>query len=1705
MATAAGAHVGGYLIGDGRPARSAWRRCGSRCSTRCAGAAGRHGVALYLGAIALGTGILTACLLRDAYAAGTRDWMLLLAGLLAALATSQLAVALVNRLASALAAPEALPQMDFSRGIPPPSRTLVVVPAMLADAAQIDAAGGGAGGALPRQPRRQPALRAAHRLPGRGPGNAAGGRGAGAGRARRHRRAQPQVPQRRALLPLPSPAALESRRAPLDGLRAQARQALAAQCLPARRPHGSLFARGRRDGGAAHGEVRDHARHRHAAAARRGAPAGRRHGAPAQRVSSTAILQPRMAVSLPATSQSRYAQLFGAEPGIDPYTRAVSDVYQDLFGEGSFIGKGIYDVDAFERALAGRFPENRILSHDLLEGCYARSGLLSDVELYEEYPSRYSADVSRRHRWIRGDWQIARWLLPRVPVEGAARHKNPLSWLSQWKILDNLRRSVAPRRLVALLFAGWTAGDARDRSWYPPCWRPFWRCCASPPTCRCAGTSPRRCVRRRAISRRRDSRSRASRTRRSSAWTRSCEPRAACWSPIRGCWSGRPPASGPTDGASSFRSMWIGPVVAIAAVLWLSASSPAALALAAPVLLLWLASPAIAWWISRPLARREARLTGGADRFPAHDRAQDLGVLRDFRRPGGSLAAAGQLPGAPGGGRRAPHLADQHGARAAGEPVGVRLRLSQRRRADRAHRQRARHDAGPGAPPRPLLQLVRHALAQAAAAAVRLVGGQRQPRLPSAHLAAGAARARRREHPRAALLRGPARYRGIRRRCEPSGGAGVGLPLAAGDGERGALPSRAMGGASQGRAARPANRRRAGRSAAFSLSRRRGHSDGARARRPEQRIGPARAGTHRGARAPGAATRASWRAWSTASWSTRRASCSPSATTSPSCGATRAATTCSLPRRARRTFVAIAQGQLPQESWFALGRLLTTAGGEPALLSWSGSMFEYLMPHLVMPAYENTLLERTCHAAVNRQIAYGRECGVPWGMSESGYNTVDAALNYQYRAFGVPGLGLKRGLTRGPGGGAVRLGARADGRARGGVQQPAAARRRRARRQVRLLRGDRLHRLARAARPGDTRGTARWCARSWRITRAWCCCRSPTCCSSARCRSASRPTCASRRRCCCCRSACRGRARSIWRAPGASTRARPRAARRCRCACSRRRTRRSPRCSCCPTAATTSWSRNAGGGYSRWKDLAVTRWREDAHLRPLGQLLLPARCGERRVLVERAPALAQAGAKLRGDLLGSARRVPPPRPRLRDAHRDRGVVGRRYRAAARCASPTAPRTRRTIEVTSYAEVVLAPPAADALHPAFSNLFVQTEIVRERQAILCTRRPRSAAERAPWMFHLMAVHGARGRRDLLRDRSRALHRARRQRCGAAGDATEPRFRAARARCSIRSWRSAAASRSSRGRSATIDMVYGIGETREACLALAGKYQDRHLADRVFDLASTHSWVTLRQINATESDAQLYGRLASSVLYANAALRAEAGVLVKNRRGQSGLWGYAISGDLPIVLLKIGDAASIELVRQLVQAHAYWRLKGLAVDLVIWNEDHAGYRQLLQDQIMGLIAAGIEAQVMERPGRHLRAPRGADLGRGPRPVRIGRARGDQRQARERWPSRSAARRLPSGASRARAARWDAPRLRLVRSEPRRRRRAGAQRPRVFQRHAADSAPMAASTSSRLRPASARRRRGSTCSPTRSSAPWSRRAASATPGARTPTSSG
>ena len=336
-------------------------------------------------------------------------------------------------------------------------------------------------------------------------------------------------------------------------------------------------------------------------------------------VAGYGILQPRVAVSLSGTSLSHYARMCASELGIDPYTRAVSDVYQDVFEEGSFIGKGIYDVDAFELALSGRLPENRILSHDLLEGCYARAGLLSDVQLYEEYPFRYSADVNRRHRWIRGDWQIAQWVLPFVPGPDGHLCKNPLSMLSRWKILDNLRRSLTAAALTLLLLLGWTLLPS------PVFWTvavlgiiviPCLLGLALNVLSKSADTGSRQHI---AAAARLSCRHCAE-----AAFTLACLPYEAFFSMdaiVRTAWrmfvsrklllqwnpSLALDRASRFDFTGSYLTMWIAPVTACAAAI--AVLQPVALAVAAPILVLWFASPAVAWWISRPLTQREARLS----------------------------------------------------------------------------------------------------------------------------------------------------------------------------------------------------------------------------------------------------------------------------------------------------------------------------------------------------------------------------------------------------------------------------------------------------------------------------------------------------------------------------------------------------------------------------------------------------------------------------------------------------------------------------------------------------------------------------------------------------------------------------------------------------------------------------------------------------------------------------------------------------------------------------------------------------------------------------------------------------------------------------------------------------------------------------------------------------------------------------------------
>ncbi|MEN9835076.1 MAG: cyclic beta 1-2 glucan synthetase, partial [Pseudomonadota bacterium] len=660
------------------------------------------------------------------------------------------------------------------------------------------------------------------------------------------------------------------------------------------------------------------------------------------------------------------------------------------------------------------------------------------------------------------------------------------------------------------------------------------------------------------------------------------------------------------------------------------------------------------------------------------------------------------------------------------------------------------------------------------------------------------------------------------------------------------------------------------------------------------------------------------------------------------------------------SFVAIAQGHLPQDHWFAMGRILTAHKGEPTLLSWSGSMFEYLMPLLVMPNFSNTLLDQSYRAAVRRQIEYGAQRNVPWGISESGYMATDIHLNYQYRAFGVPGLGFKRGLSEdlvvAPYASVMALMvapyeacnnlllmAEQGFMGRYGFYEAVDYTKRRleAGNDKAIVKSFMAHHegmslLAIVYHLLNKKMQQRFLSLPLfkstelllheRVPKASVIYPHAPEVSEA--------------------SEIIGDPESFMRV--IHTPDTPR-----------------PEVHLLSNGRYTVMVTNAGGGYSTWQGIAITRWREDptcddwgtfCYLKDLDSgdvwsaSFQPTRKRASQYEAIFTPSKAEFRRRDRNFELHTEIAVSP----------EDDIELRRF-TITNLSDET-----RTIELTSYAEVVLAPQASDAAHPAFSNLFIQTRIVKERNAIICTRRPRSKAEKTPTMMHLMTIHGSPDiQASCDTDRASFLGRGRSTSdpkaldgegnlAGHEGSVLDP-IVAVRCRITLKPEQTIKA-----------HLVTGVGETEAAALDLIERYHDAHIADRVFDLAWTHQNVAMRQFNITASDAQIFGRLASSVIYSNSFRRANTQILAKNRRGQDGLWGHGISGDLPIVLLKVSSEASMRLVRELVQAHGYWRRLGLNVELLIWNEDESGYRQQLQDQIMAAISLGDATQFVDRPG-------------------------------------------------------------------------------------------------------------------------------------------
>ncbi|NII05501.1 cyclic beta 1-2 glucan synthetase [Luteibacter anthropi] len=1607
-------HVGYHLLGAGRVDLERQLDVRRQVASRCRRLFDRAPVGISLGlfvvlSISLGLGLLTTAALpaHSAWIAG-----LLACGIL--VVTSQLALTLLNVFASWAATPDALARMDYTKGIPTQARTMVVVPTLLGKPSDVDdvvdalevrflanrddnlhfalltdyldadqQTTSGDASIIEKAKEAIAALNARYPEPSAGrfylfhrprEWSATEQRWIGADRKRGKLAAVNallrgegnhlfelvagdlgSLPPVRYVITLDTDTLL-----PRD----TARQLIAAMDHPLNRP------------------VFDDARKRV--------------------TEGYGIMQPRVAIALPAQARSRYARLYGADAGIDPYTRAVSDVYQDLFHEGSFIGKGIYDIDAFEKAMAGRLRPERVLSHDLIEGCFARSALLSDVLVFEEIPERYVDDSLRHQRWIRGDWQLMPWLLPIVPT-ASGWHRNDLGGLSRWKIFDNLRRSLVPLATLLLLVSGWLLIDPAVT------WTLALLSIAIIPSLLQAMVD---------AVRKPDDTAWGQHGRVALAGTGQHVLRFAlfiAWLPhearisldaiLRSIWrvtvshrhllewrsSGEVQRQGRGVQGVPWRVLWSGPALAAFLVCVLALHRPEVLPVALPFLVLWAASPVFAWWVSRPhivrrfapnlsehaLLRQLARRTwaffethAGADNhWLPPDNLQLNPESRLARRTSPTNMGLGLLSGL---------AAYDFGYLGLG-------RLLERTSASLAtmvalERHRGHffnwYDTETLHPLRPLYvssvdsgNLAGHLLTLQRG----LLGLMDEPVFRVSSI----------EGLRDAVAILSSHVEDAARKEVMAWADKLAQDVNEPPTSMRAVLAFAMAQQERAGHVRKVLTQRLSEDAAFWLDRITAQCDDLLGEAAQWQdvddghdailslstlssltIDPIRAGSASSRLALLAHTAAL--AGELAVMDQRFLYDEKRHLFSIGYDVERHAADASfydlLASESRlTTFVAIAQGLVPQESWFSLGRVLTTTSGSPVLLSWTGSMFEYLMPMLVMPSYEGSLLDETCRAAVSRQIEYGRQRGVPWGVSESGYNAVDAQLTYQYRAFGVPGLGLKRGLgddlVVAPYATVLAL-----------MVSPAAA-------------TDNLRRLANAGLAGrfglyeaiDYTPSRLPPGADHVIVRSYMAHHQGMSLLAIGHVLLGQPM--------------RRRFESNPHIMATSLLLQERVPRsaneylhvgglgegmpttvatepRLRLFTDPNRPR--------PAVQLLSNGRyhvmvsSAGGGYSRQNGMAVTRWREDITRDNYGMFCY-VRDPESGDVWSTAYQPVKRETERFEAIFAESRAEFRVRHRGFETHTEIVVSPEDDIELRRTRITNRGRTRRVVELTSYAEVVLAAPNGDTAHPAFSKLFVTTEIVAEMQALLCTRRPRSSDEAPPWMCHLVAVHDA----DIdaisyETDRARFIGRGRTTAQPAALDPEVERLSntagavldpmvAIRIRITLEP-----------EQTATLDFVTGIADAREGGMRLIEKYRDRHLSDRVFDLAWTHSQVSLRQANATLADAQLYEHMATSILYPNLALRSEPGVIAANQRGQSGLWGQAVSGDLPIVLLRISDIARLAIAEQLIRAAAYWRLRGVAVDLVIWNEDSTGYRQALHDALTGLLASGAEASLLDRPG-------------------------------------------------------------------------------------------------------------------------------------------
>jgi cyclic beta-1,2-glucan glucanotransferase len=1339
------------------------------------------------------------------------------------------------------------------------------------------------------------------------------------------------------------------------------------------------------------------------------------------------IIQPRVSVSLPGATATRFTHIMSDTAGTDPYCRAVSDVQQDLFGEGIFHGKAIYDVHAFRTVFADRFPAETLLSHDLIEGAYAGVAMATDIELLEHLPLDYSSFVRRQHRWIRGDWQIAPWIFPKAPAPGGPV-SNPLAGIYRWRILDNLRRSLVPIASLLLLLFGWLISVVPGISSLVvavavaiPALAPLldrgarrlhgsvsgWRGAADEllrAGVMIAFLPHQAWISADAIVR---------------AWYRSNISRRHMLE-----WQTAEAAEVHARHHSDTTQNQMLAISVASVLLTLALLARGTFAPSSGFLVLWALSPLVLNWLSRPARppasqqisasqtaclRRYARrtwryfddLVGPDTNWLPPDNSQlalrvevacrtsptNIGMwltaalaARDFgyltadelcRRCSATLATMEQLE------RYEGHLLNWYNTTTR-EPLSpkyvssvdsgnllaslwvmeqgckdaVRAPLvgteSLRGLADTASilSEVNGEDPSLAVPLRAVRRLLRGDLAQhefitrlrmGAHAAVQLQEVRRWQTTPTDEPAYWASTLAREaaswsetvnrylrwmetlSHPPNSFLHSLSEELvELRRQALET------IPSLHTLAEIGSAPTETI----LMRRGVPDQRPEA----AAWLDQLDAEYRDARARAAEtlHAFEALAAGMHR--LAEGINMRFLYD-------ERRRLFAVGYVVGGPLEFTSHYDLLASESRLA--SFVAIAKNDVPVEHWFTLRRPRGAGKHWQTLLSWSGTMFEYLMPLLFMRTYQNSLLDQACRSAVARHIEYGREKAVPWGISEAAYSALDAHQIYQYRAFGVPDLAIQPELDEepvvapyasllalmidphsavpnlqrletlgldGPMGFYESIDFSREPKRDGspGVVIYAYMAHHLGMSLVAI--DNLLHHGAMQRRfHNDTRIRAVESLLFERIP-------------------ITKPM--------------RGEAQSRLAAAHVT------AGEEARDVTFSKETP-VPKVHLYGNGRYSLMVSNSGAGYSRWNEFDLTRWRSDPTLDEWGSYLFlrDVRTGTvwaatsqpmNATLGKSSVTFSEDRADFHRAVLGietvmSVTVSPEDDVEVRRLTIDNRTV-----------------RSRLIEITSYMELALAPEGADAAHPAFSEMFVET--MREDDILLAHRRPRSPDDPPVWTAHM--VVGASGAIKVETDRAEFLGRGNtvhapaalgRDLTGSGGAVLDPVF-SLRCRETL----------NPRERRELIFLTMAAA-SREALMTLVARYRRKESAARAFELAWTHAQLQFRFLQIGPAAAQGYQELAGHLLYPNARMRPSPGRLAWNGLGQSALWTYSISGDRPMVTVTIADSFNLALIRELLLAHTYWRLRGFHADLIILNQELPSYERPLHLQLQRQIDA------------------------------------------------------------------------------------------------------------------------------------------------------